>query len=89
MTERLLSPTQAERFYNRFGKRLDSQTFYEKPALDDLAAHLQLETCRSVVEFGCGTGRFAEEFSKPTFRSKQSMSAGISAMRWCASQPNA
>ena len=61
MTERLLSPTQAERFYDRFGKKLDLQTFYEAPALNDLAAHLDLETCRTVLEFGCGTGRFAEE----------------------------
>ena len=37
------------------------QTFYEAPALNDLAAHLDLETCRTVLEFGCGTGRFAEE----------------------------
>ena len=61
MTERLLSPAQAERFYDRFGKKLDSQTFYEAPALNDLAAHLDLETCRAVLEFGSGTGRFAEE----------------------------
>ena len=61
VTERLLSPTQAERFYDRFGKKLDSQTFYEAPALNELAAHLELGTCRSVTEFGCGTGRFAEE----------------------------
>ena len=61
MTERLLSSAQAERFYDRFGKKLDSQTFYEAPALNDLAAHLDLETCRAVLEFGCGTGRFAEE----------------------------
>ena len=61
MTERLLSSTQAERFYDTLGKKLDSQTFYEAPALNDLAAHLDLESCRAVLEFGCGTGRFAEE----------------------------
>ena len=61
MTEQLLSPTQAERFYDGLGKKLNSQAFYEAPALNDLAAHLDLETCRAVLEFGCGTGRFAEE----------------------------
>jgi ubiquinone/menaquinone biosynthesis C-methylase UbiE len=61
VTERLLSPMQAERFYDRLGKKLDLQTFYEAPALNDLAAHLDLETCRAVLEFGGGTGRFAEE----------------------------
>jgi ubiquinone/menaquinone biosynthesis C-methylase UbiE len=61
MTKRLLSSREAERFYDRFGKKLDSQAFYEAPALIDLAAHLELTTCKAVVEFGCGTGRFAEE----------------------------
>ena len=75
MTERLLSPTQAERFYDRFGKKLDSQTFYEAPALNDLAAHLQLQTCRSVVEFGCGTGRFAAELFE-TYLSQQAVYVG-------------
>jgi len=59
--ERFLSSTQAERFYDMLGGKLDSQAFYEAPALSELAARLQLETCRAVVEFGCGTGRFAEE----------------------------
>ncbi len=75
MTERFLSPTQAERFYDRFGKRLDSQTFYEKPPLDDLAAHLELDTCRSIVEFGCGTGRFAGELFE-TYLSQQAIYVG-------------
>jgi ubiquinone/menaquinone biosynthesis C-methylase UbiE len=59
--ERFLSPTQAERFYDKLGRKLDWQAFYEAPALNDLAAHLRLEACRAVVEFGCGTGRFADE----------------------------
>jgi SAM-dependent methyltransferase len=67
VTGRLLSSTQAERFYDKFGKKLDSQAFYEAPALKDLAAHLDLGTCRAVVEFGCGTGRFAEELFESYF----------------------
>lgn len=59
--ERLFSVQQAARFYNRLGGALDTQAFYEKPAQDDLAVHLNLENCRAVVEFGCGTGRFAAQ----------------------------
>jgi len=56
---RMLSHNQAKRFYDRFGARLDSQAFYELPALRDLVEHLELKMCRAVVEFGCGTGRLA------------------------------
>jgi SAM-dependent methyltransferase len=59
--QRLFSPGQARRFYDGLGKRLDTQAFYEEPALIDLAAHLNLKTCRAVFEFGCGTGRFAAQ----------------------------
>ena len=58
---RFLSHGQAERFYDRFGAKLDTQSFYELPALRDLAKHLDLKKCRAVVEFGCWTGRFAAE----------------------------
>ena len=58
---RLLSHGQAARFYDALGAGLDTQAFYEAAALHDLVAHLELETCRSVVEFGFGTGRLAAE----------------------------
>ena len=58
---RLLSHDQAARFYDALGAGLDTQAFYEAAALHDLVAHLELETCRSVVEFGFGTGRLAAE----------------------------
>ncbi len=58
---RLLSHSQAARFYDLLGARLDTQAFYEAEALRDLVAHLELETCRSVMEFGFGTGRLAAE----------------------------
>ncbi len=58
---RLLSHDQAARFYDALGAGLDTQAFYEAAALQDLVAHLGLETCRSVVEFGFGTGRLAAE----------------------------
>lgn len=58
---RTLSHSQAARFYDRLGAGLDTQAIYEAAALRDLVAHLELATCRSVVEFGCGTGRLAAE----------------------------
>ncbi len=58
---RLLSHGQAARFYDLLGTGLDTQAVYEAAALRDLVAHLELSTCRSVIEFGFGTGRLARE----------------------------
>lgn len=57
---RVLSPLAVKQFYDRFGARQDSQAFYEDDALDDLLASAALADARSVVEFGCGTGRLAK-----------------------------
>lgn len=56
----VLSHRQAETFYDRFGAKQDSQGFYEDVALDELVAHADFSNCSSVLELGCGTGRFAE-----------------------------
>ena len=55
----VLTRSQARTFYNRFGKKQDTQAFYEDAALDDLIAHAAFEQAEKVFEFGCGTGRFA------------------------------
>lgn len=55
----IFSRTEARRFYDRFGARQDRQGFYEDAALDLLVASGAFESARAVVEFGCGTGRFA------------------------------
>jgi ubiquinone/menaquinone biosynthesis C-methylase UbiE len=57
--ERLLDPAAARAYYDRFGKKQDSQGFYEDPALDDLVAHALFQSARHVFEFGCGTGKLA------------------------------
>jgi ubiquinone/menaquinone biosynthesis C-methylase UbiE len=57
----ILSYGQAKRFYDRMGAKQDTQCFYERPALADLVAHLELARAEKVIEFGCGTGRLAEE----------------------------
>src|SRR5580700_7583563 len=56
-----LSNEQAKRFYDRLGAWQDTQRFHERPALADLIAHLELARAGRLIEFGCGTGRFAEE----------------------------
>lgn len=57
---RPLSPSEARSVYDRIGRRQDTQAFYEDPALDRLVAHGAFEDAQSILEVGCGTGRFAE-----------------------------
>jgi ubiquinone/menaquinone biosynthesis C-methylase UbiE len=54
-----LTRKQARDFYDRFGRRQDSQARYEKPALDCLVEHGAFGEAKAIVEFGCGTGNFA------------------------------
>jgi ubiquinone/menaquinone biosynthesis C-methylase UbiE len=54
-----LSRSEVRSFYDRFGEKQDTQSFYENPALDDLIGHAAFPEAEKVFEFGCGTGRFA------------------------------
>lgn len=54
-----LSREQARRVYDRIGARQDTQAFYEDRATEVLVQHGQFGTALRVLEFGCGTGRFA------------------------------
>jgi SAM-dependent methyltransferase len=56
---RVLTTDEARAFYDRFGERQDAQAFYEDPAVDVLIARADFPHARSVLEFGCGTGRLA------------------------------
>ena len=56
----VLKPWEAKKYYDRFGKKQDSQSFYEDKATGDLIAHSDFGASGKVFEFGCGTGRFAE-----------------------------
>lgn len=49
----------ARRFYDRFGSKQDSQGFYENAALDALIRNGRFSDAGSVLEVGCGTGKFA------------------------------
>jgi ubiquinone/menaquinone biosynthesis C-methylase UbiE len=57
---RLLSHDEARTVYDRIGSWVDWQAVFEDPATRDLGMHLDWCQVRSVLEFGCGTGRFAE-----------------------------
>jgi ubiquinone/menaquinone biosynthesis C-methylase UbiE len=56
----MLTRERIRAFYDWFGAKQDWQRFYEDHALDDLIEHSALAEAKSVVEFGCGTGRLAE-----------------------------
>ncbi len=55
----MLSRSQARAYYDRMGARQDLSRFFEDPPTRHLTEHLALADARHVVEFGCGTGRFA------------------------------
>jgi len=59
MTPRFITHQQARRFYDRIGRGQDARPLSERRALDALAAHGDFADAASVLEFGCGTGRFA------------------------------
>jgi len=54
-----LTSEQARRVYDRIGRAQDWQRFYEDAATGDLVAHAGFDAAHSIVELGCGTGRFA------------------------------
>ena len=56
----VLTPSQAKRFYDRFGRAQDLQAFYEDHAVSEMLAHGRLDEARAIFEFGCGTGRLAD-----------------------------
>jgi SAM-dependent methyltransferase len=58
---RTLTHEQSAGFYDALGAKQDWQGFFEVPAMRDLIAHADFEAAHAVVEFGCGTGAFAEE----------------------------
>ncbi len=61
-TPRTLSYEQAKRLYDCVEAKQDTKGFYERAALADLVAHLDISRAQRLLEPGCGIGRFAEEF---------------------------
>ena len=60
VTRPILTRQQARDFYDRFGRRQDRQAFYERRAIDRLIELGEFDSAEAVVEFGCGTGVFAQ-----------------------------
>jgi SAM-dependent methyltransferase len=60
ITRPILTRQQARDFYDRFGRRQDRQAWYEGAPLERLREIGDFGSAEAVVEFGCGTGRFAE-----------------------------
>ncbi|GMR01168.1 MAG: class I SAM-dependent methyltransferase [Gammaproteobacteria bacterium] len=54
---------EAKTFYNSFGKKQDKQ-FYAESAILDLLEHGDFANAKSIVEFGCGTGKLAARLLK-------------------------
>lgn len=61
MKPRGLSHAETEKFYDAFGARQDGAGYYEDVTLAELKRFTKFEAATSIAEFGCGTGRFAEE----------------------------
>jgi SAM-dependent methyltransferase len=57
--DKVLTYSAAKDYYDHFGKKQDSQGFYEDPAQDDLVRNADFGQAQHVFEFGCGTGKFA------------------------------
>jgi predicted TPR repeat methyltransferase len=61
MKPRGLSHAEVESFYDALGERQDRQGYYEDVTLAELSRFADFEAAASIAEFGCGTGRFADE----------------------------
>lgn len=57
---RTLSREQARRVYDRIGSWQDSQAFYEDRAVAEVTRLANFGESGRALEFGCGTGRYAE-----------------------------
>ncbi len=60
MIKAALNPAQARSAYRRLGGALNSVGAYENRATRQILQHARFEQARSIFEFGCGTGSFAQ-----------------------------
>ena len=61
MDETVVTHEQARRIYDLIGRGQDTRPLSERRALHELARRCAFEKATAVVEFGCGTGRYAAE----------------------------
>lgn len=57
----MLSHAQARTVYDQLGAKQDAGAYYEDPPLANLLHHGRWEAVNNVLEFGCGTGSFAQK----------------------------
>ena len=67
--QKILSSSEARAYYDRFGRKQDSQGFYENAAIDNLIAYADFQNAKAVFELGCGTGKFAGRLLEEHLRS--------------------
>jgi ubiquinone/menaquinone biosynthesis C-methylase UbiE len=56
-----LTQSQVVEFYDHLGAKQDKQKYYEDTAIADLLMHARFDVAYTAVEYGSGTGRFAEQ----------------------------
>lgn len=61
---RMSDRQELRRYYDRMGRAQNTQRFYEDPPTDRLLECAEFEMATSVIELGCGTGRFASTLLK-------------------------
>lgn len=61
MKPRGLTQAETEKFYDALGAKQDGAGYYEDVTLGELTRFADFESATAIVEFGCGTGRFAKE----------------------------
>jgi len=59
VTPRYIDFHQAQRIYDRIGRWQDTRPLTERRAMDEIAWRGDFYNAAAVLEFGCGTGRFA------------------------------
>lgn len=57
----MLSHAQARAIYDRLGAKQDAGAYYEEPALANLLHQGRWTAVNTLLEFGCGTGSFAQK----------------------------
>lgn len=64
-----LSPEQVKSYYDAFGKKQDSQGYYENKPIDIIVEEAAFKEASNIFELGCGTGKRAKELFKNTLNS--------------------
>jgi cyclopropane fatty-acyl-phospholipid synthase-like methyltransferase len=78
----ILTRKQTKAFYDRFGSKQEKQAFYEDPAIRVLIEQAHFDKAETIVEFGCGTGRFAKCLLADHLSEKRLIGVATLVRRW-------